>query len=472
MFISIEEFRKRYHDNLLLGSNSLEFLSLTEDLFQRFVNTTPQKILLVEPNPILFLASFIAASSRGHHVFLANPTWRLSEWQQVLDLVRPDLVWGNCECAQKCYDTWRSVHTSNTSELVNQVLSQANSLIMIPTGGSSGKIRFAMHTWQTLMASAQGFWEYFQLQEVNSICVLPMYHVSGLMQFIRSFLSGGQILILPFKELKLGKLNNFDSKDFFISLVPTQLQAILSNSDLTAWLSRCYTVLLGGAPAYPELLEKARFNHIRLAPSYGMTETASQIATLNPVSFLNGKNSNYQVLPHINLKICDDRGKILNSQQIGLIAISSPSLALGYYPEVFSESGIFFTDDIGLLDEKGTLQVIGRSSNKIITGGENVFPNEIETAILSTGLVKDVFVIGTADKYWGQIISAVYTPININISSQKLREALIIRISNYKIPKLWLEIQEIPRNAQGKINRQKVQELLSQAKIDSELMFK
>ncbi|MDF5718525.1 MAG: 2-succinylbenzoate--CoA ligase [Rhizonema sp. NSF051] len=462
MITPIKQLKYRAQENWLLGYNSLEFLTLTEDLFQYFVNPIPQKILLAEPDPILFLASFIAACSRGHHIFLANPTWGLSEWQQVLDLVAPDIVWGNCECAQQCYKSWRSSRLSNTNQSVNPLISQANSLIMIPTGGSSGKIRFAMHTWQTLMASVQGFREYFQLREVNSICVLPLYHVSGLMQFMRSFSSGGQFLVLPFKELKSGKLTNFDPQEFFISLVPTQLQTILNDSHLTAWLSRCSTVLLGGAPAWDELLEKARFHNIRLAPSYGMTETASQIATLNPASFLNGKKDSYRILPHVNLKICNEKGKCLDSQQTGFIAISSPSLALGYYPELFSESGVFYPDDIGFVDEEGVLQIIGRSSDKIITGGENVFPCEVETAIRSTGRVKDVFVVGKPDNYWGQIISAVYVPTNLDISPQQLREALVGKIAHFKIPKLWLKIQEIPRNEQGKINRQQIQELLSQ----------
>ncbi|MBD2773882.1 2-succinylbenzoate--CoA ligase [Iningainema tapete] len=457
----IEQLRKRSQENWLLGYEPLDFFTLTENFYQKLDNPIPQKILLVEPDPILFLAGFIAAYSRGHHVFLGNPAWGLFEWQQVFDLVAPDLVLGNCECAQQYHVSWRSHHRDHLSQPVNQTLNQASTLIMIPTGGSSGRIRFAMHTWQTLMASVEGFREYFQLSEVNSICVLPLHHVSGLMQFMRTFSSGGQLLILPFKELKIGKLANFAPQEFFISLVPTQLQSILSNFHIASWLSQCSTVLLGGAPAWSELLEKARFYHIRLAPAYGMTETASQIATLKPESFLNGTNGSYQILPHIDIKIYDEKGKSLDSQQIGRIAIYSPSLALGYYPELFSEHGVFYPDDVGFLDEKAALQIIGRSSDKIITGGENVFPSEIETAIRATGLVTDVFVIGKADNYWGQIISAVYVPINSDISSQDIRQAMVDKIAHFKIPKLWLEIKEIPINEQGKVNRQQIQELLS-----------
>ena len=73
---------------------------------------------------------------------------------------------------------------------------------MIPTGGTSGKIRFAMHNWETLTASVKGFYRYFGETHVNSFCVLPLYHVSGLMQFMRSFITGGRLLNLPYKALK------------------------------------------------------------------------------------------------------------------------------------------------------------------------------------------------------------------------------------------------------------------------------
>jgi len=83
---------------------------------------------------------------------------------------------------------------------------------MIPTGGSSGQIRFAIHTWETLMASVRGFQQYFQLNQVNSLCVLPLYHVS---EFLRSFTTGGSLVILPFKQLSDGQMCNIDLAKFF-----------------------------------------------------------------------------------------------------------------------------------------------------------------------------------------------------------------------------------------------------------------
>ena len=86
---------------------------------------------------------------------------------------------------------------------------------MIPTGGSSGQIKFAIHTWETLKASVQGFTEYFQLKQVNSFCVLPLYHVSGLMQFMRSFTTGGKLAIIPFKTLESSQISNIKTIRIF-----------------------------------------------------------------------------------------------------------------------------------------------------------------------------------------------------------------------------------------------------------------
>jgi O-succinylbenzoic acid--CoA ligase len=233
-----------------------------------------------------FLAGFIAACVTGCPVF-CNPSWVKQEWQQVFKLVQPDLILG--------YGDWglavRDYYPSPQPAILNP------EWIMIPTGGSSGQIRFAIHTWQTLMASA-GFSAIFPAPAgkfVLGITAVPCQRSNAI---LRSFTTGGQLVVLPFKELLAGVKCDIDPGKFFISLVPTQLQRLLENPTLATWLSRFQTVLLGGAPAWPELLEQARNYGIRLAPTYGMTETASGIVTLKPDDFLRGTMSCGQVLPH------------------------------------------------------------------------------------------------------------------------------------------------------------------------------
>jgi O-succinylbenzoic acid--CoA ligase len=282
------------------------------------------------------------------------------------------------------------------------------------------------------------------------------------MQFMRSFTTAGKLAIQPFKAVESGQILNIKQSEFFISLVPTQLQRLLQNPELTEWLSQFNTVLLGGAPAWNELLEKSRFHRIRLAPTYGMTETASQIATLKPDDFLRGKISSGQILPHAKVTIRNQQGEILNSNQIGNITIHAQSLALGYYPKIRENQTDFQVDDLGFLDEQGHLNIVGRNSDKIITGGENIYPTEIESAIQATQMVSDICVIGIPDKHWGQALTAIYIPKKSDISALKIQTLLKDKLSKFKIPKYWIPQQNLPRNSQGKINRQQLQQIATE----------
>ena len=278
------------------------------------------------------------------------------------------------------------------------------------------------------------------------------------MQFMRSFSTGGKLAIADWKNLESSQIYNLDITDFCLSLVPTQLQILLQKTTLINWLSQFHTVFLGGAPAWHELLATARYHQIRLAPTYGMTETASQIATLKPDDFLQGKINAGQILPHATVTICDDLGKKLSPYQVGNINIQGQSLYLGYYPNLMNNEGLKI-DDLGFFEDQGYLNIVGRNSDKIITGGENVYPLEIEPVIRATGLVRDICVIGIPDQHWGQAVTAIYvSEKNLNIPG-KIIDLLKGKISKYKIPKYWVAVDSIPRNEKGKINRQSLQKI-------------
>ncbi len=448
---NILDIASRLPDNWLIGGDSREIVEICDRTFHQLAQNqppqTPQTVFIAESEPIQFLASFIAACATKSHIFLCNPNWVKSEWQQVFDLVQPDIILGQITVREGEF------HSPEIPE-INEL-----PLIMIPTGGSSGKIRFAMHTWETLTASVQGFQQYFEIEKINSFCTLPLYHVSGLMQFMRSFTTGGKLAIQPFKELETGQKCNIEPEEFFISLVPTQLQRLLQNPDTANWLSRFDTVLLGGAPAWPELLETARKYHIKLALTYGMTETASQIATLKPEDFLAGNNSSGQILPHAQVTIRGSNGEILCDNQVGNIAVSAKSLAWGYYPDKLGDRKYLQLDDLGFFDKKNYLNIVGRNSDKIITGGENVFPAEVEAAIKSTNLVADVSVIGLPDKHWGQVVTAIYVPTNPAVTVTALQAAITDKLSKFKQPKNWILVEDLPRNSQGKVNRDQLQQI-------------
>ena len=158
---------------------------------------------------------------------------------------------------------------------------------------------------------------------------------------------------------------------------------------------------------------------------------------------------------------------------------------MGYYPEPWPENyrfdnenkreferefqQEFETDDLGYFDPQGYLYITSRRSLRIITGGEKVFPSEVEAVILETKLVQDICVLGLPDSYWGEVVTAVYVPVNSGIiqeiNSEEIQAAIALHLTQhlakYKHPKIWFPVEKLPRNTQGKINYQTLRKTLS-----------
>ncbi len=426
-----ERLRSQWLIDLDRGANrddSAERLQqLTSQKLAELTQTQPDFISIDTPNPIEFIPQLMAGWRLGLPIFLTNPHWGTAERSQFARLTTN-------------VDRERHRHQ-----------------IMIPTGGSSGQIKFAIHTWETLSASVWGFQEFYQVEQINSVCVLPLYHVSGLMQLCRSLLTDGKLIVADFDQLCRNRSSinpQIDLSKYFISLVPTQLHKLLDSDP--QWLNQFQTILLGGAPPPVELLDRARCLQLPLALTYGMTETASQITSLKPTEFLAGNNSCGRVLPHAEIQL-----SATSADHLGSIMIKAKSLMLGYFPNLDPVT-YFEPDDLGKIDDHGYLTILGRNSGKIITGGENVLPIEVINAILATGLVQDTWVVGVPDRYWGQKVTALYVPINPQISVECLTSAITGKISKYKIPKTWIQVNKIPRNALGKVSIKAVEELANE----------
>ncbi|MDJ0579240.1 2-succinylbenzoate--CoA ligase [Crocosphaera sp.] len=428
----------RLNEEWIIGYDSQQFYKLTQNYLKQFTDLkqsidNPRIILVNNNNNFEFLAAFLASIMSDYHVFLCDKKWQEKEWKEVLNLVKPNLILGlNIDYNLDKY--------TNNWQLPNK------NLIMIPTGGTSGNIRFAIHTWETLSASVQGFIDFFELEKVNSFCVLPLHHVSGLMQFMRSFLTRGKIIIYPYSNLKKEIFPSLNFADYFISLVPTQLHFLLTFNP--EFLKQFKTILLGGASPWNSLLTKAREYKLNLSPTYGMTETASQVVTLKPENFLQNNKSTGQILPHAQINLTKER----------LIKIKAKSLYFGYYPNYQLKEHLI-TDDLGYFDEENYLYILGRNSQKIITGGENVFPKEIENVILETNLVQDIAIIGVEDEQWGEVVTAIYVPQDEKINVNLIKKIIKQQLSPVKQPKYWVQVQKLPRNQQGKLNYQILQKI-------------
>lgn len=409
-----------------------------------------KRVAIMATHPLSFAALFLAFAREEVDLFLFNPTWGRVE----------------LDTARRVSDTYLEISDKGPGEFLSSrnagakvsppVETGANLLrVMIPTGGSSGRIRFAIHDWSTLSAAAYGFQQHISCNKMAGHCVLPLYHVSGFMQLVRALLTMGSVVF--------GRLETFgtehdllleEKKEVrFISLVATQLERLLREEANVERLRQYRAIFIGGGPASVGLLERARALRLPLAPTYGMTETCAQVATLSPEEFLAGELHHGKALPHVRIDIVNEEmtSESMPVGEIGLIQVLGMSLFRGYYGDNSTHRSLsILTTDLGRLDKAGHLSVLGRADRVVITGGEKVNLREIELVFEGSGLVRDVCTFGVEDREWGEVLTVAYVPQDEGVGEEVLREVLSRELSNYKMPKKWIRLGEIPRNEAGK----------------------
>ena len=268
---------------------------------------------------------------------------------------------------------------------------------------------------------------------------LPIYHIGGFSILVRSILWGIPI-IFPHSfspddiaiELK-------NSQPTFISLVAAQLKTLIDNKiPANPELKNC---LLGGGFSDYELVRKAIDLGYPINIVYGSTETSSFVTALLTEEFHVKRNSAGRALPPSNIYIYDEDGIELKAYEVGEIAIQTSSLMNGYINQTEFEKnfrkGIYFSGDIGYLDEEGYLFIVGRKNHLISSGGENVNPIEVESALLQHQEINEVIVFPLKDLKWGEIVAAavVLKSKSGKVSYEELKIFLEERISKFKIPK-------------------------------------
>ncbi len=371
-------------------------------------------VVIEERDPARFMEKFAAAVAAGADVFLADPNWGAKERAQLAALLQSKI---ENPKSKKHRGGW----------------------LMIPTGGTSGQIKFARHDEDTVSAAVRGFTAHFGLERVNALGLLPLHHVSGLMAWMRAALTGGAFQPTAWKQIEGGERPELAAGTAtVVSLVPTQLQRLLAQPEAVAWLRGFQIIFLGGGPSWPALLEEAARVRLRVSLSYGMTETAAMVAALTPADFLAGTRSSGAALPHARVTADAD----------GVLHIAGDSIFRGYWPE-WNEAREFITEDLGRLDERGHVHVLGRRDATIITGGEKVRPGDVEAALRASGEFADVAVLGVPDAEWGEMVVACYPAGGRAPELAKACAAL----SGPARPKRFVAVADWPRNAQGKINR-------------------
>lgn len=331
---------------------------------------------------------------------------------------------------------------------------------MLPlTSGTTGEPKPVVLTAGNLLASAAASaFRLGVLPDDRWLVCLPLYHLGGLAAVIRSALYGTAVVVMEgFDPLQVGAAVREWSPSG-VSLVPTMLRQLL---DAGVDLSGLRFVLLGGAPAPSALIDACETRGVPVFPTYGATETASQVTTATPAEAFDHPGTVGRPLVFTSVDIVDEEGQALPDGEVGEIVVSGPTVAAGYYGDPAATERAFSgdqfrTEDAGYLDD-GRLWVVGRLDDRIITGGENVHPGEVEDTLRDHPSVRDVTVVGVEDPEWGQRVAALVVA-GSELDPGTLEAHCRERLAGYKCPRTILFADELPRTASGTIDREAVRD--------------
>lgn len=307
----------------------------------------------------------------------------------------------------------------------------------ILTSGSSGTPHTVGLTYGNHLFSAMG--SAFNIgvnPEDRWLCALPISHISGLSIVMRSVIYGTTIVLQD--GFNTGDIRRAIEDDgvTLISMVSTMLLRLLEEE---VDLSSPRAILVGGGPVPQGALEEALSRGASVIQTYGLTETCSQVTTLEVKEARRKVGSVGRPLLTSHLRIQD-----------GEILVQGPTVSA----EALDGDGWLHTGDVGRIDEDGFLYVEGRTDEMIITGGENVSPGEVEDALVRHPEIVEAAVVGRPDPEWQQAVTAVVVlSAGSNLGLEAIREHCAGLLASYKVPKRVETIDELPRTTSGKLMR-------------------
>ncbi|MCA1839247.1 MAG: class I adenylate-forming enzyme family protein [Actinomycetota bacterium] len=331
----------------------------------------------------------------------------------------------------------REITAEGSTQLEGEPVRPGTALV-IATSGTSGPpqgvvISHAALRWSTeasnLALDAQG--------SDTWVSVLPLAHIAAIQVVNRALVSGAKLVMMPrFDPASTVKAGT----SICVSLVPALLRKLL---DADVELTAIRTVLLGGGPVPVDLIDEGRDRGLNIVTTYGMTETCG------------GCVYDGAPLRGVHVKIGQDSS----------IQISGPCLLDGYRSDALSTrerlvDGWFSTRDAGALDDSGRLSVFGRADDVIVTGGEKVWPREVEEVLSRVPGVEEVAICSVPDPTWGQVIVAVIVPRGHAPTLELIRSLAAEQLAPYKLPRRLMLVESLPRNALGKVDIRKLSALI------------
>ena len=313
------------------------------------------------------------------------------------------------------------------------------------TSATTGQFKSVPLRWGQIRAHVQASQKVLgRTEKDNWLMVLPLFHVSGLSILMRSLYNGTAVTILP-KYDKSQVLKLIESENInMMSLVPTiltQLEPSISHHKLRV-------ILLGGEFIPMALIDACEKKSLPIYKTYGMTETFSQSVTFSVLDYPHKRDSVGKPLPGMQVRI--DKP---DADGVGEIHLTGPMVMTGYINKEHID-GDLNTDDIGYVDEDGFVYILNRRKDLIISGGENIYPKELEDLVYTLPSVKECAVVPVPDDTWGQV-PALFVVFHDgeSMTADAILSFMTKSLAKYKVPKYVKILPALPRNGTGKIVR-------------------
>ena len=317
--------------------------------------------------------------------------------------------------------------------------------VIMNTSATTGQFKSVPLRWGQIRAHVQASKEVLgKTEQDNWLMVLPLFHVSGLSILLRSLYNGTAVTILPkYDEAQVLKLIESENINM-MSLVPT----ILTQLEPSILHHTLRVILLGGEFIPMALIDACEKKSLPIYKTYGMTETFSQSVTFSVLDYPHKRDSVGKPLPGMQVRIDNP-----DVDGVGEIHLTGPMVMTGYFGKEPID-GDLNTDDIGYVDEDGFVYILNRRKDLIISGGENIYPKELEGLVYTLPSVKECAVVPVSDPKWGQV-PALFVAFHDgeSMTSDEILSFMTNSLAKYKIPKYVKILPALPRNGTGKIVR-------------------
>jgi len=394
------------------------------------------------------------------------------EFTQAVEAIKPRLKVKNYVCVGQQAPSWAkeaSFITQYSATEPKLAGGGDDPAVIMYTSGTTGRPKGAVLThnnffWAstTILATLD-----FRLGD-RVLVVMPLFHIGALIFSISDVHKGcTTVLMKAFEPLKMLETIQKERIDAFLA-VPTMLHLMAQVPNFAQYMSGVRWLLSGAAPVPVPLIQTYMQHGIKIQQVYGLTETTGPAAAINPEKAIEKAGSTGLPFFHNEIRVVDEKGADVATGQVGEVLVKAPHVMKKYWknPQATAETikeGWLYTGDLARVDEEGYIYIVDRKKDMIISGGENIYPAEVENVLYAHPKIMEVAVIGQSDETWGEAVCAVVRPkAGETLTAEEVIDFCQGKLARYKIPKrVIFTDQPLPRNPAGKVLKRVLREQLT-----------